>query len=301
MSDLPDAALPVQGGPVDIEQIFGERRKKKVPRILTPSERSEQVAAQRRFFASIDLALLREAPHRHRNLVFVQCTRAYSRQSVLSSDRAFDLMLNLFDGATLDDAASLPVDIVTAQRGTKCTAISTLLSRRPDLLLRYDRVLFLDDDIAMTTAEIAHLFEAAEAGKMHLCQPSLSADSHVAWRNLKQPNVGPGPVMVSALEIMAPCLSREALQAGAWVFGTSVSGYGTDLLLSSYLSRTHSMDCFVIGQVVAHHERQIDKTNGSFYRYLRTQSIDPLLELALIQEQYGIEARISRINPLPAP
>ena len=298
MSDGPDAALPRLGGPVGIDQIFGDGRKRKRPRVLTPSERSDLAAAQQRFFAGIDLEILREAPRRHRNLVFVQCSRAYSRQSVLSADRSFDVMLNLFDGATLADTAALPVDIIVAQKGTKCTAISTLLKKRPELLLRYDRVLFLDDDIAMTSAEIARLFEAAEAGKMHLCQPSLSADSHVSWRNLKQPNVGPAPVMVSAVEIMAPCLSREALQAGAWVFGTSVSGYGTDLLLSDYLSRTQRMDSFVIGQVVAHHERKIDKTNGSFYLYLKAQNIDPLAELALIQEQYGTEARIWRIDPL---
>lgn len=107
--------------------------------------------------------------------------------------------------------------------------------------------------------------------------------------------------MVSAVEIMAPCLSREALQAGSWVFGTSISGYGTDLLLSNYLSRTHSMDCFVIGQVVAHHERKIDTSNGAFYRHLIAHNIDPRAEFVLIAEQYGIEAQIRRIHPLLVP
>jgi hypothetical protein len=57
------------------------------------------------------------------------------------------------------------------------------------------------------------------------------------------------------------------------------------------------MDCFVIGQVVAHHERKLDRVNSAFYRYLSAQNIDPLAELALIQEQYGIGASIWRIDP----
>ncbi|ODR96796.1 hypothetical protein AUC71_04310 [Methyloceanibacter marginalis] len=97
---------------------------------------------------------------------------------------------------------------------------------------------------------------------------------------------------------MMPCLSRRALKEAAWVFKESVSGYGVDLLLGAYLSRRFGIDTFVIGSVVATHQRPIDQRDGAFYKFLRSQRIDPLEELRVITKLFGLSLEIYRIRLL---
>ncbi|MBI4921070.1 MAG: class I SAM-dependent methyltransferase [Devosia nanyangense] len=270
------------------------QRKQSKPAGLLPADRQ---AVTRRFLDSITLQVLCEEPQASKSLVFVQCGSTFDRRSLTDRDRPFDLLLNLYDNAT-PRRVNPGANIVCAQPGSKCTAIATLLQQRPDLLDRYDHVLFLDDDVAISTEGVERLFEAMARDDLHLVQPSLTAASPCAWPALKQPSVGQGRVMVSSVEIMMPCLSRAALRAAGWVFGTSVSGWGTDVLLGAYLSRTHGYDAYVLGDVVAEHERAIDTTRGPFYRFLESIGVDPNEELNAILRQYGLERMIRRFPPV---
>ena len=122
-------------------------------------------------------------------------------------------------------------DIAVVQAGTKTTAIRRLMEFRPDLLLRYQAVLFLDDDVEIDAAGIDALFRAMTAEKLDLAQPALTADSATAYPFLKRPSAAGGVMRVSSVEIMAPALTRRALECAHWVFAESVSGWGSDLLL----------------------------------------------------------------------
>ena len=122
-------------------------------------------------------------------------------------------------------------DIAVVQAGTKTTAIRRLMELRPDLLLRYQAVLFLDDDVEIGAEGIEALFRAMAAEKLDLAQPALTADSATAYPFLKRPSAGAGVMRVSSVEIMAPALTRRALECANWVFAESVSGWGSDLLL----------------------------------------------------------------------
>ena len=102
---------------------------------------------------------------------------------------------------------------------------------RPDLILRYQAVLFLDDDVEIDTSGIEALFRAMAAEKLDLAQPALTADSATAYPFLKRPSAGAGVTPVSSVEIMAPALTRRALECAKWAFAESVSGWGSDLLL----------------------------------------------------------------------
>ena len=62
-------------------------------------------------------------------------------------------------------------DHVIFQRGTKTTGIDTILRRDPELLLAYDHVLFLDDDIALSAEDIGCFFVAMEQHDLALAQP----------------------------------------------------------------------------------------------------------------------------------
>ena len=118
-------------------------------------------------------------------------------------------------------------DIAVVQAGTKTTSIRRLMELRPDLLLRYQAVLFLDDDVEIGAEGIEALFRAMTAEKLDLAQPALTADSATAYAFLKRPSVGAGVTRLSSVEIMAPALTRRALECAQWAFAESVSGWGS--------------------------------------------------------------------------
>jgi hypothetical protein len=222
---------------------------------------------------------------RRRFLVFVQASCQF-RRDFLHEKRNFDVLLNHYD-----DRPSIPnpdADIVVYQRGTKTTAISNLLEVESDLLLSYDAVLFLDDDIDLTTRDIERLFATMVEHGLDLAQPSLSPESDCIWHVFKQPNVGGGVRRVNSVEIMMPCLSRRVLQKIGWVFSESVSGFGVDLLLGHVMAQQGETIAGVIGSVVARHEKKINDESGAFYNFMRNSNINPKMELWSIVKRFDV-------------
>ena len=79
--------------------------------------------------------------------MFVQADLAFDRGFLHEAPHEFDVLLNYYGGSP--EAVPAGVDIAISQRGTKTTAIDKLLNSESQLLLEYDAVLFLDNDIAL--------------------------------------------------------------------------------------------------------------------------------------------------------
>ena len=150
--------------------------------------------------------------------------------------------------------------------GTKSTAIAKLLEARPDLLLRYDAVLFLDDDIVLSSPALSRFFAEMDRSGLDLAQPSLTADSTCVWPVLKQPAVGPGVRLINAVEIMMPAATRFALSEPGGRSARAISGYGVDLLLGHEVVDRLGGKAGVIGTVVAVHEKPIDDATAASTR-----------------------------------
>ena len=218
-------------------------------------------------------------------LVFVQADAGFDRD-FLHEPRNFDVLLNYYTappGVVPDD-----VEVAVAQSGTKTTAIDNLLRQEPRLLLDYEAVLFLDNDIGIGTRDIERLFATMKEHDLDLAQPSLSPESDCVWSVFKQPNVGTGIRRVNGAEIMMPCLSRRALQKVGWAFSESISGFGADLLLGHSLAQQGLDRAAVVGSVIARHEKHIDEKGGEFYGFMRRNNINPKLELWFIMNRYGV-------------
>jgi hypothetical protein len=259
-----------------------------------PLSREELKARQDRFYADTRLRVAKEpADTGRRLLVFVQCGKGFDAR-YLDQPRSFDVLLNAYEEAPLNPRA----DAFVVQGGTKTTAIRRLMEARPDLLLRYDAVLFLDDDVEIPAAGIETLFAIAERERLDLAQPSLSADSDSAWPFLKQPEAGGGILRVSTIEIMAPLMTRRALETIGWTFSESVSGWGTDLMLGPAARAAFGpASVGVIGAVAVRHARPVDTAGGAFYRYLRRYGIDPAHEANRVVADFGVERYLRLLKP----
>jgi hypothetical protein len=259
-----------------------------------PLNRQELRDRQDRFYADGRLRIEREAAHPERNvLVFVQCGRGFDA-AYLQEPRSYDVLLNYYHEASIHPKA----DIAVLQAGTKTTAIRRLMELRPDLLLRYQAVLFLDDDVEIGADGIDAFFRTMAAEKLDLAQPALTADSAAAYPFLRRPYAGGGVMRVSSVEIMAPALTRRALECASWVFAESVSGWGSDLLLGPAVrAACGPMSVGVIGSIAVRHAAPVDLGAGAFYAFLRRYGVDPGHEGNRIAVDFGVERHLKPLAP----
>ena len=138
--------------------------------------------------------------------------------------------------------------------------------------------------------EIDALFRAMAAENLDLAQPALSADSATAYPFLKRPSAGPGVTRVSSVEIMAPALTRRALETAKWVFAELVSGWGSDLLLGPAVRSAFGPNSVgIVGSVAVRHAAPVDLRAGAFYAFLRRYGVDPGHEANRIAVDFGVE------------
>jgi hypothetical protein len=259
-----------------------------------PLNRQALRARQDHFYAEGQLRIERERGHPARDvLVFVQCGRGFDA-AYLEEPRAYDVLLNYYHESDVHPKA----DIAVVQAGTKTTAIRRLMELRPDLLLRYQAVLFLDDDVEIRAEEIDTLFRAMTAENLDLAQPALSAESATAYPFLKRPSAGLGVTRVSSVEIMAPALTRRALEGAKWVFAESVSGWGADLLLGPAVRAAFGPNSVgIVGSVTVRHAAPVDLRAGPFYAFLRGYGVDPGHEANRVAVDFGVERFLRPLAP----
>ena len=103
---------------------------------------------------------------------------------------------------------------------------------------------------------------------------------------------------VSSVEIMAPAMTRRALECANWVFVVLVSGWGSDLLLGPAVrSACGPMSVGVIGSVAARHAAPVDISAGDFYAFLRRYGVDPGHEANRVAVDFGVERFLRRLAP----
>jgi hypothetical protein len=259
-----------------------------------PLNRQELRVRQDRFYADGRLRVEREAARPERNfLVFVQSGKNFDA-AYLEEPRSFDVLLNYYHEASVHPKA----DIAVLQAGTKTTSIRRLMELRPDLILRYQAVLFLDDDVEIDASGIETFFRAMAAENLDLAQPALTADSATAYPFLKRPSAGPGVTRLSSVEIMAPALTRRAIESASWVFAESVSGWGSDLLLGPAVRSAFGPNSVgAIGSVAVRHAAPVDLNAGAFYAFLRRYGVDPGHEANRIAVDFGVQRFLRRLEP----
>jgi hypothetical protein len=253
-------------------------------------------ANQAAFRARIELQTLADGPAKRPCLVFVQ-TNGEHGVGLHAPGRSYDLLLNYYQPPK---APPREAEYVFAQNGTKTTAIAKLLDARPDVFAAYDYVLFLDDDIELTPAQISDFFAVMRDNGLDYAQPALTKGSYGSFPALFQKPDSPGFRRVNHVEIMMPALSRRALEASADCFHQGISGFGVDALVGDRIGKLFGPTIAVVDRVAARHARPIDLDGGPLYRYLSANGIDPGVEMWTILAEnhldHGLQERDANGN-----
>ncbi len=267
-------------------ELFERRRGRNGRR--PPLSLAEHVANRDAFKASIAFEVVASREGRgHTDLVFVQTSGRHPK-ALHAEDRTYDLLLDYYC-APIEPPP--PADHVVRQNGTKVTAIAEILRRCPDLLLRYERVLFLDDDIDIDAVRIGRFFEIMAEDGLDLAQPALSERSTTAFPVLARVD-GSRLRHLDAVEIMMPALSRRALEVAAPIFDMGVSGYGVDLRIGLAVRERFGETVAIVDEVVGEHLTPVDREGGAYYTFLAAHGIDPLVELWVLTGEAGIRSAI---------
>jgi hypothetical protein len=147
----------------------------------------------------------------------------------------------------------------------------------------YEYVLLADDDVRFEPGGISRFFDICDRYKTYLTQPALRWRTHY---NLNVTLANPACILrhVSYIEIMAPCLSAQAIGELIDTFAMSRSTWGVDW---TWAGRSQGKrPIHVVDAVRIEHTKPMDKRGGAFYRKMRAMGIDPNEELRSARENF---------------
>lgn len=253
------------------------------------------VRNQRELYKKIQFLLRKRSPEpvHGKNLLFVQCSKNTSFWSWFDKGRKrnWDLFLNCYGGHFAD---ANNAEYVCEQIGTKFTGILNCWLQCPSLFDFYENIFFIDDDLVFNFDDISLFFHKMEDAMLDLAQPSLSANSQCVWPVFFNAQRS-GTRKTNGVEIMMPALSRRSRNILLPYFIYSISGFGLDLLMAK-LASAHNLNVGVIDDVIVHHEKIIDQSNGAYYEFLRRNHINSRYELCRVIKLFQTDRAFYQIN-----
>ena len=195
--------------------------------------------------------------------------------------RTWDLQLSAYGlNESLFQDGDLPTVI---DRGTRYDSIARHFAVRPTLLERYAYVMIIEDDIAVTAADINRMFEIAVEHDLTIAQPSLSYDSYISYPILLN---SPGFKLryTNFLEAQANVIKSSYLKLLLPLFAHFQTGWGIDHIAALCMENPPGRAA-IIDAVVMTHTRPL--YSGPLYNQLAASKIDPWQELHAIRASFS--------------
>ncbi len=215
-----------------------------------------------------------------------------------SAQRNWDLLVHSY-GSDCPWSDQQGVEIVRAIgsdiQGPKMRAVHSLYTQRRDLFLSYDYICFADDDLAGSLETLNRMFLLCEHYGLELAQPALTHDSHMGNWGITMENTSFLLRFTNFVEVMCPVFSRAFLDLCAPTFNENLSGYGLDLLWSSWVSSPWKIA--ILDACPVRHTRA--SFSGHLYKMLAEMGVNPDQELIdfikrwhLVREQDQIPGQV---------
>lgn len=262
---------------------------KRVVRLLSARLRSpsEKLSAQngRQNGASKAAAIAgATSPNRDkRNKRFLVVVRAgndslHPRWLQGSGERTWDLLVHSF-GSECPWINEDGVEVVRAEgseiRGPKMRAVHLLYERRKSYFQSYDYIFLPDDDLDGDMETVNHIFMMCEHFGLEYAQPAITADSFASNWPITVENSSFLLRYTSFAENMGPVFSGPFFQKCAATFSENISGYGLDILWSSWVSSSKKIG--ILDACPMRHTRP--NRSGQLYKNLQEMEINPDQEL----------------------
>ena len=227
---------------------------------------------------------------KRRNLVFVRVGKNSLHRSWIDENipRTWDLQLSQYDDdPDIGSGGDLPLSI---DKGTKWDSVYRYLISNPDLFEHYEYMMFLDDDLKLTTRDFNRLFEICTEHNLLVAQPSLHLDSYCCHPILLQcPNMRLR--YSNYVECMAPAIKSDYLQSILPHMSEIVTGWGVDHIWTVLMDDPPYKSA-IVDEVSMVHTRP-HTNSGGVYDAFAKKSTSPQEELDHIMSSYeGLSHRM---------
>lgn len=221
----------------------------------------------------------------NRNIIIAPCgNKSYLfRDSWLKhpEKRQFDLCLLFYHEQINEPAKYEGVDYFYHLKDFKYFMLQEVLTRiHPEWLQQYDYFYFLDDDIAIDTAQINQLFSLSRSFDTAISQAALSQDSFCSWPIFKQKR-NSFCRFVGQIEVMAPLFSAKALETCIPSFTGNRSSWGVDSVWSKLLG--YPEDKLVVFDTITM-KHTLPVGGGELYQKI---GVDPQVDWLRVTNAFG--------------
>jgi hypothetical protein len=226
----------------------------------------------------------RRAPTHSRYLVFTSAGDRSNLRLWLGSSQIFDLWVTYYG-----DQRGLYSDIAqlyNERKGSKFQNLKYIYENWPDVLMPYDAVMVIDDDILITSAKLGALFELRERLDLWILQPAFSPRGKVSFpiTRVHWPFV---LRYTDFVEMTCPLFRRDKLDKFMSAYDPILAGFGTDLWFLSVLGPSLEGKVAVIDDIVCVNPH--DRAKGGIREISRLQSQEVRIATwQAVKKKYGI-------------
>ncbi|MBW9091017.1 DUF707 domain-containing protein [Rhizobium wenxiniae] len=221
--------------------------------------------------------------HEARNLVFARVGGLSLHRNWLlepKASRNWDLQLSTYDEQLqgLDDGdLSLSIDT-----GTKWDSVCRYLRTNPDLLDRYDYIMFPDDDLLFEPNGLSNLFKIMASHDLDIGQPSLLPSSHISYPVTAH---CPGFVLryTNYVEPMCPIIRTDYLRTLLPILARWPTGWGQDDIWTMMMAKPAYRAAFIDASPILHTRPLY---TGAVYKTFERLGMDPEGDLKEVRSTF---------------
>jgi len=148
-------------------------------------------------------------------------------------------------------------ETVLIRKGWKWDVLAEHFRAFPNWLRDYDYFWLPDDDIDASAETIDQIFDLSRQFELEISQPALTLDSYFSFPHLLR--CSSFQLRYSSfIEVMAPCLSRTAVERSIDLWPETPSGFGLDMIWTR-LERDNSMRAAIIDACPVRHTRPVGR------------------------------------------
>lgn len=221
--------------------------------------------------------------HEARNLVFARVGGLSLHRNWLlepKASRNWHLQLSTYDEQLqgLDDGdLSLSIDT-----GTKWDSVCRYLRTNPDLLDRYDYIMFPDDDLLFEPNGLSNLFKIMASHDLDIGQPSLLPSSHISYPVTAH---CPGFVLryTNYVEPMCPIIRTDYLRTLLPILARWPTGWGQDDIWTMMMAKPAYRAAFIDASPILHTRPLY---TGAVYKTFERLGMDPEGDLKEVRSTF---------------
>jgi hypothetical protein len=222
---------------------------------------------------------------------------SYHKDWYQFADRTYDIAVISFDANGHNDNEQHS-DYCYQQEGAKFALLDWFFSKHPEIWSQYELFWLPDDDLQCSGEAVNELFDIVKSKSMALAQPSLTQNSPINHGI----TIHRRPFIfreTSFVEVMAPILTKQALQQVLPLFLISKTGWGIDDMWSQITLLNEKK--YIVDAVQVEHMRppnapepdQDIASAGGFYAKL---GVHPHKEVVSLASEYGFIIGLKKVS-----